>query len=783
MIKEHIDELKEIWEKGINDIIKAYRDSFYNFRDLISRWKAQNTETNAWRKAFKGILKIILMILPGFVVVLLCPISKNESYNWLYGIWHGWFGLCNIIISLVSTDTYYCAPLGTDTYYVTWRIFFVWSMLVLLGHSTYFILGGGIRNLLLMYTNSWQMLRLKAKMANSNVAAMVLKSAVKVLLLTIPGFVIVLLIPIKADVNYDWFSGVWHGWFGLCNMIISYFSPDTLYRAYFGSSSYIVCWWVFCVLSVLSLIVFFISSLLTFDFHGKYVFVKPQENMTYNLENSAEDIIERSSIEKHIIKVFISSTFRDMQAERDYLMNKTFPLLQNIAKRHRVKFIPIDLRWGITEEESKSGKVLELCLQEIDNSTPFFIGIIGHRYGWCPTIDDFSKSKVLSKRYPWIEEDFRQGLSVTEIEMQYGVLRRKERINAVFFSTNSTVDVAMNIDDNSDSGKIARLKRAILKDGRYQIRSILSPEEFGKEVQTMYEQFLNQYFPLEEKKDDLVAEPAHTELFSLFDEKPKSERILLVNDYLKQFGKKLTANQVNKIVAHKLCDDKIILKDILDELLMFGDFERLDEHLSQILSSETPSDVYQHILRRLEIQFGEKNVKRFLSTLRLAEYGLSMKDAIEIAQVNYDDYPISVTLGIKTFAKDFMKALKGHQPFEEYFMVYLYEKNGLCRLTHINMAAAIDERYLQETRYVRKYRNEIVDCLYAKISSFNADSPKNIGRIEEIAYQYLRLNEYKEMLEFLHDDVHKKYFKQYNPELYNQLLEWRFEQSRDNRYN
>lgn len=33
-------------------------------------------------------------------------------------------------------------------------------------------------------------------------------------------------------------------------------------------------------------------------------------------------------IENRQIRVFISSTFRDMQAERDYLVNKVFPFLK-----------------------------------------------------------------------------------------------------------------------------------------------------------------------------------------------------------------------------------------------------------------------------------------------------------------------------------------------------------------------------------------------------------------------------------------------------------------------
>lgn len=134
------------------------------------------------------------------------------------------------------------------------------------------------------------------------------------------------------------------------------------------------------------------------------------------------------------IRVFVSSTFQDMQAERDYLMTKTFPRLRRIASDRNVSLVEVDLRWGITkEEEGQSGKVVYTCLNEIENSHPFFIGILGNRYGWCPSERDLMQSKDFSERYGWIGEDVRDGMSITEIEFQYGALRSKEPINAFFF--------------------------------------------------------------------------------------------------------------------------------------------------------------------------------------------------------------------------------------------------------------------------------------------------------------------------------------------------------------
>ncbi len=84
------------------------------------------------------------------------------------------------------------------------------------------------------------------------------------------------------------------------------------------------------------------------------------------------------------IRIFISSTFKDMHTERDHLVRFIFPELKEICRRHHVELVDIDLRWGVTEEEAHSGKVLDICLDEIDTCRPFFLGLLGHRYGWVP---------------------------------------------------------------------------------------------------------------------------------------------------------------------------------------------------------------------------------------------------------------------------------------------------------------------------------------------------------------------------------------------------------------
>ena len=104
-----------------------------------------------------------------------------------------------------------------------------------------------------------------------------------------------------------------------------------------------------------------------------------------------------SQTSDRVIRVFVSSTFRDMQAERDELVLKIFPQLRRLCEERGVTWGEIDLRWGITEEQSQRGEVLPICLEEIRRCRPYFIGLLGERYGWIP---DAIPTEILEREPP-----------------------------------------------------------------------------------------------------------------------------------------------------------------------------------------------------------------------------------------------------------------------------------------------------------------------------------------------------------------------------------------------
>jgi Domain of unknown function (DUF4062) len=53
------------------------------------------------------------------------------------------------------------------------------------------------------------------------------------------------------------------------------------------------------------------------------------------------------------VYIFISSTFNDMHAERDYLVKRVFPELQEWCEPRKLWLVDIDLRWGVTEQDAQ----------------------------------------------------------------------------------------------------------------------------------------------------------------------------------------------------------------------------------------------------------------------------------------------------------------------------------------------------------------------------------------------------------------------------------------------
>ena len=216
------------------------------------------------------------------------------------------------------------------------------------------------------------------------------------------------------------------------------------------------------------------------------------------------------------VRVFLSSTFRDFSEERNLLVRKIFPELRRRCRERQVELVDVDLRWGITEEEAKQGKVLPICLAEIDRSRPYFMGFIGDRYGWVPEHHQYDLSLLVEQ--PWLE-DHRGGKSVTELEMLHGVLNNPEMKNRAFFyfrdAKYSEAKGGLYLSEGpADKAKLEELKDRIRSSGFPVVENYPDPEALAEKVRDDLWKLIDEAYPVNEIPDPLTLERRRHEAYA-----------------------------------------------------------------------------------------------------------------------------------------------------------------------------------------------------------------------------------------------------------------------------
>ena len=233
-----------------------------------------------------------------------------------------------------------------------------------------------------------------------------------------------------------------------------------------------------------------------------------------------------SEFEKQrVVRVFVSSTFRDMHAERDELVKFIFLELRRKCRERQVEFVEVDLRWGITEEESNRGQVLPICLEEIKRCKPYFIGLLGERYGWVPE----NISQELIDRELWLKEHLgKAGKSVTELEILHGVLNNPDMAEHAFFYFRNPAYIKtippdkqkdFTAEDAEGAEKLKRLKEKIrefgLKSGKPVLEYYPNPKKLGKLVLEDLWKVIDNKFPLKDVPTALERERMDHEAFAV----------------------------------------------------------------------------------------------------------------------------------------------------------------------------------------------------------------------------------------------------------------------------
>jgi hypothetical protein len=202
-------------------------------------------------------------------------------------------------------------------------------------------------------------------------------------------------------------------------------------------------------------------------------------------------------------RIFLSSTFRDFGEERDLLVRKVFPGLRSRLKDRFVELVDVDLRWGITAEQAERGEVLPICLAEIDRSRPFFVGLLGERYGWVPEKGKYPPELV--EQRPWLKKH-QGGKSVTELEILHGVLNNPKMAGRALFYFRSGAYAKQKGGDYlpqspEDRTRQQDLKARIRESGFPVVSGYKDPEALAKRLEKDLWKILDEMYPADEVPD------------------------------------------------------------------------------------------------------------------------------------------------------------------------------------------------------------------------------------------------------------------------------------------
>ena len=211
--------------------------------------------------------------------------------------------------------------------------------------------------------------------------------------------------------------------------------------------------------------------------------------------------------QKKEIRIFVSSTFRDMQGERDHLVKNVFPKLRKISRSRGAELTEVDLRWGVTEAQAEDGRVIEICLREIDRCRPFFIGLLGGRYGWGPESREYERHRRILVNFPWVKQDIDERLSITEMEIQYGVLRNPAMESRAFFYLRDPATISPENCEKPESAaanKLSSLRSLLTTQDDYPHHQYADLNELERLITDDFEKFIDTEYPASDTPSPLV---------------------------------------------------------------------------------------------------------------------------------------------------------------------------------------------------------------------------------------------------------------------------------------
>lgn len=154
-------------------------------------------------------------------------------------------------------------------------------------------------------------------------------------------------------------------------------------------------------------------------------------------------------------------------------------------------------------------------MEEIRRCRPYFIGLLGERYGWVPE----SIPDELIEKEPWLREQCEGRKSVTELEILHGVLRDPKMAGHAYFYfrdpeyiKGKSSDFAS--EDEQSTEKLRILKQQI-RDKQFPVReNYPSPEDLGELILKDLTAVIDKLYPEGSQPDPLDREAMDHEAYA-----------------------------------------------------------------------------------------------------------------------------------------------------------------------------------------------------------------------------------------------------------------------------
>ena len=207
----------------------------------------------------------------------------------------------------------------------------------------------------------------------------------------------------------------------------------------------------------------------------------------------------------------------------------------------------------------------------------------------------------------------------------------------------------------------------------------------------------------------------------------KRDQTKLIKDYLAKYRKEITPAQTKRVQSHPLSGNPLFLRTLLEELRVFGVYEKLEQKLTHYLQSQTVDDLFERVLERIEQDTSIKHVRSAMDAIWASRAGLAQDELLAITG-----------LVPATWAPI-------HNALDEAIL----ESNGRFTFGHDYLRQAVEDRYLPTVSSRRKAHRKIA----LHFDDVACDEGVDERIAEELPWQLERAEMDEELLETLTDEA------------------------------